>query len=143
GAVLQQWSDARGAALGDPGNAALPAMDALRQAAEHCAIGDLVLDARAGTAELRDSAMRIDVGAGAKGYASGPVADALRAAGATGFVMSAGGNVWAEGAPPGEDGWTVGVQSPDDSGELLTTLALSDCAAVTSGGYLRYMTVDG
>lgn len=143
GAVLQLWSDAREAALEDPDNAALPDMDALQRAAEHCTIDDLVLDEQAGTAELRDSAMRIDVGAVAKGYATGLVADALRAAGYTNFVISAGGNVWAEGAPPGEDGWTVGVQSPDDSGELLTTLTLSDCAAVTSGGYLRYMTVDG
>ena len=143
GAVLQLWSDAREAALEDPDNAALPDMDTLQRAAEHCAIDDLVLDEQAGTAELRDSAMRIDVGAVAKGYATGLVADALRAAGYTDFVISAGGNVWAEGAPPGEDGWTVGVQSPDDSGELLTTLTLSDCAAVTSGGYLRYMTVDG
>ncbi len=143
GAVLQLWSDAREAALEDPDSAALPDMDALRQASAHCSIDDLVLDEQAGTAELCDAELRIDVGAVAKGFATGLVAAALCDARYTDFVISAGGNVWAEGAPPGKDGWTVGVQSPDDSGSLLTTLTLSDAAAVTSGGYLRHMTVDG
>lgn len=143
GAVLQLWSDARDRAEQDPENAALPDMQALRSASEHCDIDDLVLDEQAGTAELRDGDMRIDVGAVAKGYATGLVADTLRAAGYTDFVISAGGNVWAEGAPPDAEGWRVGVQSPDDTAQLLTTLTLSDCAAVTSGGYLRYLTVDG
>ena len=97
GAVLQLWSDARSAALDNPQHAALPDKTALREAAEHCGIEDLVLDEQAGTAELRDPDMRIDAGAVAKGFATGLVADALRAAGYTDFIISAGGNVWAEG----------------------------------------------
>ncbi len=143
GAVLRLWSDARSAALENPRQAALPESAALREAAKHCGIEQLVLDSEAGTAELRDPDMRIDAGAVAKGFATGLVADALRAAGYTGFILSAGGNVWAEGTPPDAEGWRVGVQSPDESGRLLSTVTVSDCAVVTSGGYLRYFTVDG
>ncbi len=143
GAVLQLWSAAREAALDDPENAALPDAAALREAAQHCDIADLALDEQAGTAELRDSRMCIDAGAVAKGFATGLVADALRQAGYTDFVISAGGNVWAEGAPPGAEGWGVGVMSPDESGRLLTTMTVTDCAVVTSGGYLRYFSVNG
>lgn len=141
GAVLELWSDAREAALQDPENAAVPAAEELAAAAEHIDIEDLLLDEAAGTAELRDAQMRIDVGAVAKGYAVDLVAQHLRGLGYTDFVISAGGNVWAEGSPPGAEGWRVGVQSPEESAELLTTLTVSDCAVVTSGGYLRYFTV--
>lgn len=141
GAVLKLWNDAREKALQSPEEAAIPAMDDLRAAAEHCDIDDLVLDSGDGTAELRDGQMRIDAGAVAKGYAVDLVVQRLRDLGYSDFVLSAGGNVWTEGSPPNAEGWRVGVQSPEESAGLLTTLTVSDCAVVTSGGYLRYFTV--
>ncbi len=141
GAVLRLWDEAREAALENAESAAIPAMGDLRTAEQHCDIDNLILDAQAGTAELRDAQMSIDVGAVAKGYAVDLVAQQLRELGYTDFVLSAGGNVWAEGSPPNAEGWRVGVQSPEESAELLTTLTVSDCAVVTSGGYLRYFTV--
>ncbi len=143
GAVLKLWSQARENAMNDEDSAAPPSMESLQEAAQHCCIDDLVLDEQAGTAQLLDKDMSIDAGAIAKGFATGLAADLLRENGYTDFVISAGGNVWAEGTPPGSDGWRVGVQSPDESGQLLTTLTVSDCAVVTSGGYLRYFTADG
>ena len=69
GAVLSLWHDARTAGLEDAQNAALPSEQALQQAAGHCNIEDLVIDEAAGTVELKDPAMRLDVGSIGKGYA--------------------------------------------------------------------------
>ena len=67
-----------------------------------------------------DAGCAVDLGGIAKGYASQQVADILQAHGVTSAVVSLGGNVYVCGA----------------------TAALTDCFAVTSGGYQRYYVVE-
>ncbi len=102
-----------------------------------------IVDRQAGTAELRDPKMRLDVGAVAKGYAVQQVTETLEEAGYRDFILSAGGNVQAQGTPPDRDNWTVGVQSPEEPGKLVAAIEVSDMAVVTSGGYERFYTVEG
>ena len=66
------------------------------------------------------------------------VADILQAHGVTSAVVSLGGNVYVCGAKP--DGIRVerGHSGPHDSSGYAATVALTDCFAVTSGGYQRY-----
>ena len=135
GAVLSLWHDAR-----DTG--ALPEDAALRTAAQHCDLADMELDEAAGTVTLRDPALRLDVGAVAKGWAAGKAADALRAAGYTDFILSAGGNVVAAGTKNGKP-WQVGVQDPESPDALCASVEASDLAVVTSGGYQRYVEIGG
>lgn len=84
-----------------------------------------------------DAGCAVDLGGIAKGYASQQVADILQAHGVTSAVVSLGGNVYVCGTKPDGSAWNVGIQDPASSG-YAATVALTDCFAVTSGGYQRY-----
>ena len=139
GSVLSLWHEARTDGLADPAHAALPDAEALREAAAHMDFDDVVIDEEASTVWLRDPAMRLDVGAVAKGYAVGEVCKTAPA----GLLVSVGGNVCATGGKPDGGAWVVGIQSPDGGDNYLHTLQLTEGAVVTSGDYQRYYTVDG
>lgn len=145
GSVLSLWHLSRTAGLDDPAHAALPDMQALRAAAEHTDINDVVIDAEAGTVYLADAQLRLDVGAVAKGYAVERVAQALIAQGESGVLLSIGGNVRAIGERSDGTAWRVSIQNPDMAAaeQSLTTVGLRDLSLVSSGDYQRYYTVDG
>lgn len=144
GSVLSLWHDAREDGINDPQNARLPDMAALQEAARHTDIDDLLLDETASTAALRDGAMRLDVGAVAKGYAVEQVCRQMAAGGADHLLVSVGGNVRAIGEKPDGSAWTVGIEDPETpDGPYLTKLLAVDVSVVTSGSYQRYYTVDG
>ena len=148
GSVLSIWHDYREAGLDDLSAAQLPPMDALEDAAAHASIDDLVLDAENMTVYFADPALKLDVGAVAKGYATEIVAKMLLASDMPSFIISAGGNVRC-GNPPadGRAKWGVGIQDPEGSAlglsDYVETLYLADMSVVTSGDYQRYYTVDG
>lgn len=145
GSVLSLWHDCREAGLRDPKAAALPPMDALVEAAAHTSIEDILIDEARSTVTLADPAMRLDVGAIAKGYAVEMVARALEARGVTGYLLNVGGTVRAIGAKTEGEPWLAGIEHPDKDAQTpyLHTLHLTREALVTSGAYLRTYTVDG
>jgi thiamine biosynthesis lipoprotein len=143
GAVTELWRQYREAALADPAAAALPPPELLAEALRHTNPADIVLDRTAGTVYLRDPALRLDVGALAKGYAAGLARDAARDAGLAAGILNAGGNVCAWGAPPGRRAWNVGVQDPFNPEALWDVLPLGEVSAVTSGDYQRVYQVGG
>lgn len=150
GAVLALWHDARETAELSPKDTSLPDMEALRAANLHSNMDDVVLDEAAQTVFFRDSNLRLDVGAVAKGYATELVAQALLSGSMPHFIINAGGNV-RTGLPPldGRTSWGVGIQDPDaqvvlgGGSEVMDVLFLSDMSFVTSGDYQRYFTLDG
>ena len=143
GSVLRLWHDARDAAGRDPAGAAVPDMDALLAAVPHTDITKLVVDTDASTVYLEDAEMSLDVGAFAKGWAVERAARAAQEAGLKSGLISAGGNVLVIGAPlDGRDAWGVAIQNPN-GGEYYDVVAATDLAAVTSGDYERFFTVDG
>ncbi len=135
GAVLEIWHEYREA------GESVPSMAALRSAAEHTDINNIILNKEEGTVRLADAAMKIDVGALAKGYAAEMAASALRARGVSGYILNVGGNVCVIGAKEGE-AWTVGVEAPFGEG-YAECLSLTGGAVVTSGSYQRFYAVDG
>ena len=80
----------------------------------------------------------IDEGAWGKGWALDRAAQALRAAGATSFVLDLGGQVLADG-----DETTIAVAYPRDRSRAAATLRLKDASASTSGDSERGLTVNG
>lgn len=140
GSVLALWHEARTAGLDDPAHAALPDEEALKNAAAHTDWAAVEIDEEAGTVYLADPALRLDVGAVAKGWAAQRAAEATP----TGFLISVGGNVCATG-PKDDSGtpWVVGITDPDGGSDYLHTLYNRDSAIVTSGDYQRYYVVDG
>ena len=143
GSVLKLWHDCRTIGLEDPANATLPDPAALTAAAQHTDIAKMVIDEQNRTVTLTDPAMRLDVGAIAKGYATERVAQWLEQQGITGYILNVGGNVRAVGARGDGTPWSVGLEQPDGSDGYLATLNLTEEALVTSGSYQRYYMVDG
>lgn len=143
GSVLKLWHDYRTIGMDDPATASLPPMDALQKAAKHTDINAMVLDEENLTVTLTDPAMRLDVGAIAKGYATEQVARWMEQEGITGYVLNVGGNVRTVG--PRGDGtpWVVGIERPDGEEGYLAQLNLQGESLVTSGSYQRYYLVNG
>ncbi len=149
GSVLSLWHDARTQADADAGSAAIPDENALREAALHTELADVTLDADARTVYYKDSLLKLDLGAVAKGYAAQRMADWL-AARMPSYLLSIGGNVCA-GDPPmdGRAGWTVSIQDPAHAEDAdawqysLALLCVHNVSVVTSGDYQRYYWVDG
>ena len=140
GSVLSMWHEARTAGLDDPASAALPDPYSLEEAGRHTSWDDVILDPQASTVFLTDPALRLDVGAVAKGWSVQQVARKAP----EGLLISVGGNVCATG-PKDASGtpWVVGITDPDGGSEYLHTLNITDQAVVTSGDYQRYYVVDG
>ncbi len=140
GSVLSLWHEAREDGLNDPENAYLPDETALIEAADHMDISDIVIDRENATVYLSDPAMKLDVGAIAKGWAVQKVCENAP----TGLLLSVGGNVYATG-PKDESGtpWAVGIKHPDNREEYLHILNITGGCVVTSGSYQRAYTVDG
>ena len=140
GSVLYLWHEAREDGLNDFANACLPDGDALAEAAKHTSWENVVIDEENSTVTITDPALRLDVGAIAKGWSVQRVAETAP----EGLLISVGGNVCATG-PKDESGtpWVVGVQDPDGGENYLHTLYLTKGSMVTSGDYQRAYMVDG
>ena len=137
GAVLRIWHEFREAGVGVPDKAELEA------AALHTDIDDVVIDREAGTVELLDPEMSLDVGAIAKGYAVERAARYIESMGYGKWTLDIGGNVRTVGIPEAEEGLPCAIRNPDGSGNYLATLSLKNSALITSGNYERFYTVDG
>lgn len=139
GSVLAIWHEYREAGV------ALPTRAELEEAARHTNIDDLVIDEAAGTAELVDPNMRLDVGAVAKGFAVEKLALRLKELGLSGWAIDVGGNIRVVGEKPDGGSWRVGIANPDKSASepYIAYRELRDSALVTSGSYERFYTVDG
>ncbi|MBE5802507.1 MAG: FAD:protein FMN transferase [Clostridiales bacterium] len=145
GSVLRIWHHYREQGLQAPQAAQLPPIHILEEAAPHTSLDQVILDETNRSVFFADPLLKLDLGAIAKGYAVERVADALAADGATGVLLSIGGNVRAIGLRPDGTAFTVGVQNPDleAAQQNLRIVGLSDASLVTSGSYQRFYTVNG
>ncbi len=145
GSVLSIWHDYRTEGIDEPWAAKLPPVEKLEAAAEHTDINHLVIDEETCTVTLTDPAMKLDVGAIAKGYAVEMVGRSLEEQGVSGYVINVGGNVRTVGTKGDGSKWTVGIENPEENSEeaYLAYLELSGESLVTSGSYQRYYVVDG
>lgn len=145
GSVLKIWHNYRTEGIDDPSIAALPPMESLQKAAEHCDINDIIIDEEASTVYLADPEMSLDVGSIGKGYAVQKVAEYARELGYYNFVINCGGNVISVGPKPGDNDWIFGIQNPDleAKNDVIKRVSITDKCLVTSGDYQRYYVVDG
>ena len=120
-----------------------PADDELATALALLGMDDLIVDEANGTVYLARPGMRLDLGALAKGYIADKVKTLLLDRGVTSGVIDLGRNILLIGEKPGKAPFSIGVQSPSASGELLRILSLRDRSLVTSGTYERYFEHNG
>lgn len=141
GSVLSIWHDYREDGSYDPGKAAVPPMEALKAAAEHCDPNDIVVDDENNTVFFADPDLKIDVGAIGKGYATERIARELIEKGTDNYTLNIGGNIRTIGAKADGDDWVAGIQNPDVYNKeepFLLKVHFSNLALVTSGSYQRY-----
>ena len=98
---------------------------------------DLLLDPYQQTARLKTPGQAIDLGGIGKGFAGDRVMEIFREFGITSAYSNIGGNVVVIGAKPDGSLWQIGVQHPRRPQEVISALAVTDKAVVTSGDYQR------
>ena len=104
-----------------------------------------------GTVHFADPALKLDVGAVAKGYAIDRAAQWAESRGLASALLNVGGSVQAIGQKPDGSAWTAGVENPwpDENGQyhladMTAAVRLDEkCTLVISGDYQRYVEING
>lgn len=94
-----------------------------------------------GALRKENPALRIDLSAIAKGYGVDVVAEHLREKEATGFMIEVGGEVLAEGTKNGLP-WKIGIERPDEEGQVAQQVIELEGALATSGDYRQFIEDD-
>jgi thiamine biosynthesis lipoprotein len=93
---------------------------------------------------LLQTGMQLDLGGIAQGYIAQRVIDFLKTKNIVNALVDASGDIVTIGAPPGTNGWTVGVNLPEKTDELQKqNLLISNKSVTTSGDVYQYMEHDG
>jgi thiamine biosynthesis lipoprotein len=136
GGLTELWKE-------DGAFARLPSAEEIAAARPGAGAGNVELRAD-GTVRLAFPGTRLDLGAIAKGYACDRAAEALRGQGVSSALLDFGGNVYALGAKPGGEAYTIGIASPyPGDGSVACTVPAMDAAVVTSGGYQKFFEEGG
>ena len=122
----------------------LPSRDILIDASKHTDIDDLIIDTDKSTVYFKDSKLKLDVGAIAKGFVCNKIYqfitdnDLWQSA-----AISLGGNIITVGNKPDNTNFIIGIENPNSSEYLDKVIADDKTSVVTSGSYQRYYTVGG
>ncbi|AMM93209.1 FAD:protein FMN transferase [Peribacillus simplex] len=102
--------------------------------AESVTYRDIVLDEKSQTLFL-NKPLVIDLGAVAKGFAIDLATNELKEF--KGFVVNAGGDLFAGGFDQKGEPWKIGIQHPEKKDEIISVIEISNQAVCTSGSYER------
>lgn len=137
GPLMRAWGFFRG-------QGHYPTPDELASARKSIGWEHVHLDAPSRTVHFDVQGMEMDPGGIGKGYAVECVVTLLRAAGVKTALVDAGSStIYAIGAPPGTDGWTIQVPRPGDRAHSISSVVLRDTSLSTSGNYEKFFTLDG
>jgi thiamine biosynthesis lipoprotein len=95
------------------------------------------------SARVAREGMILDPGALGKGFAVDLASRRLAQDGVESALIDFSGNMYAIGAPPGTDAWLVAVRDPSRPDAVLGTVKLRDRAISSSGGYEKWIEIDG
>lgn len=104
----------------------------------------VIIDTLSHRIKLLQKDMQLDLGGIAKGFIAQQVIDFLRSKNITAALVDAGGDIACSNAPPEKNGWTIGINIPEQTDELLNnTIMLQNKSVATSGDVYQYMVQDG
>ncbi|RFM28195.1 FAD:protein FMN transferase [Deminuibacter soli] len=116
----------------------------LREALQHCGYRYIHINRKLHGVQLQQPGMQLDLGGIAKGYAAQHVVNYLKAQGFPYTMADAGGDLATGDAPPGKQGWHIGINEPEQTEELLPGLVqLHNKAIATSGDVYQYVLHNG
>jgi thiamine biosynthesis lipoprotein len=136
GPVVRLWRKARRTKI-------FPAADELAAAREAVGYRNLRIDEQAGSAELLKKGMLLDLGGIAVGYAIDDVLALLRSRGTTSALIDGSGDIGVSDAPPGTEGWRIGIAPLDADREPSRFVILKNAAVTTSGDAFQFVEIDG
>ncbi len=106
-------------------------------------VKNILLDTENSTVALAHPETKIDFGGIAVGYSLDRAAEILRSHGITSALLNHSGDIYAIGAPPDEDSWTIEITEPQHTDRTITTVHIKDQALSTSGNYENFRKADG
>jgi len=121
-----------------------PTDESVQAARSLTGFNKLHLDTVNKTIILPKSTMQLDLGGIAQGYIAQKIIDFLSTQQISSALVNASGDIVTSGPPPGLKGWTVGVNMPETTNDLLSrTLLLHNRSVTTSGDVYQYIEHNG
>lgn len=137
GALVKLWGFHRG-------DHSVPTSDEVTMALKSVGMGHLRFDAEWNAIGFDREGVELNLGAIGKGYAVQRAVEVLRECGIESALLHGGSStIYALGAPPGEECWTVGLRHPDEPSGRVGVVRLRDQALSTSGGYEQFFMAGG
>lgn len=130
----------------DPENPRLPTEAERKEAIEKIDYRRVKVNPEVQTVALEGEGTRIGLGGIAKGFAVDKAIETLRAGGASGGLINAGGDIFLFGSKPKGKPWRVALQHPRNKKDRFPENGFDlkgDVAVVTSGDYERMFELDG
>ncbi len=121
----------------------LPAPRRIEAAKQAVGYQHVKLDAARKTVTLQQSDMRLDLGGIAKGYAAQEALAEFTSRGLPRTMVDLGGDLVVGQAPPGRDGWRIGIAPLGQEDGPSRFLMLTNAAVATSGDAWQHVEIDG
>jgi FAD:protein FMN transferase len=137
GALTQLWRKAKK-------ENRFPSEAEVKAAKDLTGFKNLMINERSKTISFKKPGVRFDFGGILPGYAAQRVIDFLKTKNINIALVDASGDIVMSDAPPGKDGWTIGVNLPENENEIWDKkLELKNFAVSTSGDVYRYTIHNG
>jgi len=137
GALTQLWRKAKK-------ENRFPSEAEVKAAKDLTGFKNVTLHESSGTISFKKPGIRFDFGGIVPGYAAQKVIDFLKTKNINMALVDASGDIVMSNAPPGKNGWIIGINLPESEDELWDRkLELNNCAVSTSGDVYRYTIHNG
>ncbi|MDP9229782.1 MAG: FAD:protein FMN transferase [Bacteroidota bacterium] len=137
GTLSQLWRKARS-------EKRFPSTAEVKKAKHTTGFNNLVINISAKTISFKRYGMQLDFGGIVKGYAAQKVVNHLKNKNITIALADAGGDIAMSDAPPGKNGWSIGINLPEQENELWNRkLELKNFSVATSGDVYRFTLYNG
>ncbi len=137
GPVVKLWRKARKTNT-------FPNKDSIALALQRTGYRYLHLDSANRTVWLEKAGMQLDVGGLGKGFVAQIALDLIRDSGFGAAMVNAGGKIAIGDAPPGTQGWLIGINVPEEKQFVMQQLlVLKNTAVATSGDVYQNLVFNG
>jgi thiamine biosynthesis lipoprotein len=137
GPVVKLWRKARK-------EKKLPNADSLKNAMEKVGYKYIHLKEDQRSVWLEKKGMKLDLGGLGKGYVAQAALRIIQSKGFKSAMVNAGGKIAIGEAPPGRDGWRIGITVPEEKEKLMPQLLLlKNTSVATSGDIYQHLDING
>ena len=137
GALTQLWRKAKA-------EKRFPTEAEIKAAKDLTGFKNLIINERSQTISFKKTGIRLDFGGIVPGYVAQRVIDLLKTKNISIALVDASGDIVMGDASPGKDGWTIGINLPENENEIWDKkLELKNFAVSTSGDVYRYTIHNG